>query len=432
MKIIRKYFDSFYFITITYLITIISWYFKNQTIPMIYYMAMGLIIIVTNSRRVNLITLIFAGIINYRITKYEDNLLLFLIGSGIVLPFIIYDLIKTKINFKDPILISLFVFIGANALSLININKENIVMGLIGVGQVIIFALIYMYFANKKEENDHQIIVRNALFLSTAIIIEFAIYYITFDGEVIGKNIELGWGISNSIAMTCLMLIPLSFHAYVEKQSRFYALFIVIGLVVVIILTLCKGAYLAIVIIAIPFGYLIFRFVQNKKQFITISIVALICFALTLFIISQIDKIADGLIEYLQSMKDRGWFNDQSRKDIYNAGFKVFKEYPIFGSGSYTSRYYLDKYGQEGILHYHNYFIQLLATLGIVGLASFIYMIYQMIRNCWKKDFYNICVIFVIAAMILHGLVDNTWFNPIVPVMTFIALSFINQKETVE
>lgn len=432
MKAIRKYFDSYYFIIITFLLTIICWYFKNQMIPMIYYIIMGLLIIITNSKRVNLVTLIFAGIINYRITNYESNLPLFLIGSAVALPFIIYDLIKTKVNFKDPVLIALFIFLGANLLSLINTNKDNIVMGFVGVGQVAIFTLMYMYFANKKEADDYKIIIRNALFLSTAIILEFIIYYLTYEGATIGKDIQLGWGISNSIAMMCLILIPLVFYAYVEKQTRYYVLFIVFGLITVIILTLCKGAYLTIAVLIIPYAYLVFRYLQNKSKFLKVAIFAILFLGLTLLGISFIDKVGEGFKEYLDAMKDRGWFNDQSRIDIYEVGMKVFKQFPIFGSGSYTSRYYLDLNGQEGLLHYHNYFVQLLATLGIFGLGSFIYLMFQMIRTSWHNDFYNVSVIFVTLAMFLHGLVDNTWFNPIVPIMTIIAVCFIKPRAKAE
>ncbi|HHU55980.1 MAG TPA: O-antigen ligase family protein [Acholeplasmataceae bacterium] len=430
IKLARNYFDSNYFIAITYLFTILCWYLKDQRIAMIYYLLMTLLIILLNARRASIITLIFAAIINYRETTFQSNMniVLFMVAFGA--PIILIDFFRRKVKLKNEIFIAMIILLLANILSLINTTENTFHLGLVGVAQNIAFCALFLYFYNTNDKDINIYISKNALALGIAIALEFILYIITYQDDILGKDIELGWGISNSIAMVLLLVIPLTIYLYSQYQKHNFILFFVMIDILLVILMLSKGAYLSLGLVFFPIFAFVFFFIKNRKKFIIDLIFSGLIFIVMLIFIFRFDILAIGIREYMERMDGRGWFNDPARVKIYKYGFEVFKKYPILGAGSYSNGYNLVTGGfSEVIKHYHNYIIQTLATLGIVGLLSFGYYIFVIIKSCIKKNIYNILVLFAIIAMLIHGLVDNTWHNPIIMVIVTIYIVGVSKNK---
>ncbi len=433
MQKIRNFFNSTYFIILIYLVTLICWYFKQQEAAIIFYVVMAVIIILLNCNRINIVTLIMAGVINYRETSYEGNVWVFVFAAVAILPLLIYDLLKHKIEYKNGIFIAMLIILLSNILSLINIKKEDINYGLVGVSQYVAFCLIYFYFMNKREENNHYYISKNAAIMSLAISLQIIYTLTKFEGDILSKEIDLDWGSTNSIAITYLLLIPLTFYLYIDNQKKFQYLLINILSISMLVLTFCKGAYLTILVLILPFLYLAYRRVQNKKLYIISLFLSLLLLASILYMFYNVDHVREGFVRYFNQMGERGWFNDNSRIDIFKYGADVFKKFPLFGAGSYTAKPYLILNGYHpNLKHYHNYIIQTLATLGLVGLVSFGNYIYQIIKKSLTPNFYNVSVLFTVFAMLLHGLVDNTWYNPIVPLIITIYLTNLVEYRKIE
>jgi hypothetical protein len=426
----KNFLNSNYFIAIIYALTVVSWAFKSQIIMI----ALGVLIIMTiiyvDAKRINIATLIFAIIISYRNEKLINNIWIIVIYGALLLPFIIYDLIKSKINLKDNILISMFILIGAALLSLINTNRDNISLGIAGLIGFMVFTIVFIYFNSHKSPDDYRYLAKNALAMGLAIACEFAIYTITYNDSSIGKEIDLGWAISTHIAITYLTIIPMTFYLYIENPKRTYVLIALVIDFIVVLLLLCKGAYLAIGLGIIPFLVIAYKMVKDKKRMIRDFMVACIMLFFLLLIISLIGRIRSGVIDYFTYMNRRGWFVDSGRIKIYKVGLDVFFDYPLFGGGVYTGGYYLPLIGEQ-LKNYHNYFIQSLATMGIFGLLAFAHYLYRIVMRCVSvKHFYNICVLFVIIFLSIHGLVDTTWYSIIVMVILSIYLSaLITDKE---
>lgn len=432
MNKIRNILNSNYFIAFIYLITIICWFYHWQNLAIIIYLISAIVIIIFNANRINLATLIMAGIISFREKSFSGNAKLFIIIFLIVLPFIVYDFFKNHLKVNDWIFISMFLIVVASILSLINSNRENINYVIMGILQTGAFALIYLYFINKHQKDDFLYIAKNATALGLAIAIEFILYIITYQGDTLGKDIDLGWGISNGIAMLEMMMIPLIIYLYSSNQSNTYLLLSVIVVFVVIVSTLSKGAYLTLLIIIFPLFLVTYMKIPDRKKFINDIIYSLFVFTFLLYLTSNIEFIKNGFLTYFKKMNDRGWFNDQSRVEIYKIGLETFKIFPIFGGGAYTGGYYLGKHGLS-ITTYHNYLIQILATIGITGFIAFIMYLYNIIRRIIKVNhLYNFCILFDIIALMLHGLVDNTWFNPMVMVIVSIFFSTILTEKDIK
>ena len=176
MKPIKNFFDSKYFPPVTYLITLVCWYFQLQT-PAIIYSALAIALtIISGAKRINIVTVVFAGLINYRATSYETNFWPLLLAGIFILPLAVYDLVRKKINFNNPLFIALVFCFLASLFSLINITGEFLIYGVIGILQAFAYCYLFLYFWNKKEKDDYRRIGENAVYLSLAIALQIIIF----------------------------------------------------------------------------------------------------------------------------------------------------------------------------------------------------------------------------------------------------------------
>jgi O-antigen ligase len=387
----------------------------------------------TDASRINIVTIIFAGIINYRETSYENNYLIYLIIGGIIVPFMFFDLYRQGLKYKNSILIAMIIFLLANILSMVNITKETLAYGLSGIAQNAAFCLLFLYIWNIRKKEDYKFIGKSATYLSIAISIQVLIFLLTYEGEVLNKNIFLGWSASNTLAMIYLLLIPMTIYLYIENQKRIFLLPILIIDIAVIILTFCKGAYLTLAILFIPMVFYMRKFVKDRRRFTRNLLVMAGMMVLFLAIVFSVTSIREGFVNYFSQMAERGWFNDKARIEILKYGASVFKKFPLFGSGSFTSTPYLVFNGYKPSLkHYHNIIIQNLATMGIFGLLAFGNYLIQIFRKAKPNHFYNISVLFAVLSMLIHGMVDSTWHNPIIfIIMTIYLTCLVDKKEII-
>ena len=424
---IKNFLYSTYFTALIYLFTVFCWYFKVQTVSIVVSIILGIFIVLTNSNRIIIVTIMFSSIINYRNATFEANKYYIIIACIVFAPILFYDLFKSKINYKDGIFVALMFFILANILSFINVNQDKLSYAIVGLIAAVTFAFVYLYFNTKIKTSEQIYVAKSSMFLGLAIALEFLIYALTFEGPM-EKDINLGWGISNYIATLYYLIIPFTIYLYLKRQKFLYMIALIVHLLVVFLM-FSKGAYLTIAVIAIPFIIYTFKKIDNKKKVLNDILYTVLIFLLIGTVAFIIDK--QRIIQYFSIMGDRGWFNDEIRLKIFTIGINVFIDHPLFGAGAYTGGYYL-RFDGLIIMNYHNIYIQSLATLGVFGFIAFIYFIYCSIRKCLgKKDLFNIYLIFSIVALLIHGLVDTTWYNPIIFILMGVFLSIRSKEDEV-
>ncbi len=420
-----KFITSDLFIIFMFALNVLFWWLKLGTVMMIASSIILLSIILFNIDRTSIISIALANVINYRIAKLEENFTILIVFSVILLPFVIYDLVKHKIKYKNNIFISLVIFFIVNIISLVNTNSETIKLGLIGVMQIAIYAIIFLYFYTYRKKGNFLNIAKNACAMGLAISMQFAIKFAQFDGDIISKSvIDLGWGLSNYIAIVMSIIIPLTFYLYMNNQKNKFPLVCVVLFFLVVLLTFSKGSFLAWIVALIPFLICAYIFSKQRRILIIDGLCCLILLGLLILVISKVDVIWNGLVDYFEHMDSRGWFNDKGRLDIYKIGFEQFKKNPLFGAGSYTGQYYL-----ELNINYHNFIIQTIATVGAVGLISFGYYLFTIVKSTLVNHYFNISILFIFILLTIHGLVDTTWYNPLVMVIMSIILPSLIKKE---
>ena len=222
----------------------------------------------------------------------------------------------------------------------------------------------------------------------------------------------LGWAASNLIANMIAVTLPFVLYRMVTaKQPLIY--FAVAGAAVIaMIYTFSRTAAL----FALPMYGLVSMFALFKakgRKFLWIAYGILAAIALIMLPVFWTE-----IIQSLNFFSVTGW-GDSDRYLRWDLGLEHFTDWPVFGVGFSHLTYVLGQ--QEGRLRfalYHNYIIQLIASMGMFGLLAYLFHRYQTVKLLIKKfDFVNVFIFISIGMFITTSLVNNTLFSPLTMVV---------------
>lgn len=425
----RKLIESTYFIIFLNLLALIFWNFHVTVFSYIIYLLLFIIIVIVKANRIVLTTIILVSIINFRVVQSPDYINVYINNTKIFIPltiialmFAAYDFYKRKkvIVYKNEIFYGLIAILIASLLSSINATNATLLLIIIGILQTLAYVLIFFYVLNIKDENSQNYLAKSILILGVTIALQLIIHYQKIG--LIGAH-DINWGISNSISMFYLALIPVGMYLYFLNQKRFYILLINGFFFLMMLFMLSRGSYFTTIILLIPFFITSLLIVKSKKQYLLhLMLASIICLSVGAVILWKFDLFS-VIIEYFKTISLDG----SGRKEIYLYGLSLFKEYPLFGAGAYSGAYYLRQAGLE-VSTYHNYLIHALASTGIIGFAAFLYYLITVFKNLISRNVFNICLLFSVLALVIQGLVDNSFFSPIFSVYLALLLPLVNKK----
>lgn len=435
---ISSFLNSIYFIILINVITVVFWYLEQPIFAYIIYLFSFILIVLTNANRIVTVTLILNGLIGYRIVStpeynelYKSNLLIFLPIALVALSVAFYDFFyrrKEKFKYKNEIVYGLIGIIIANVLSIVNADHNTFWLICLGILQTISFLVVFVYFYNVKDEESVDYLSKSSLILGLSITAQIIIHILTKSNEYDFFYFPLGWGNRNTISIMYMAIIPLSFYLYFKNQKNIFSLFLVCVYLVMILIMISRGAYLTLTLLGLPFFFITYQRIDNKKRYlkdIGISVGIIVVFGiLIIFGLGIQDVFYDHVIDKMLN----GIFDLTGREEIYPIGYELFKKYPLFGSGSYTGAYFLRTLNDMSVGTYHNYLIHIIATTGLVGLVSFLYYLVTLFRKVLIDDKFNLCVLFIILNFLIHGLFDNTFFNPLFMIFLSLVLPLLNEE----
>lgn len=244
------------------------------------------------------------------------------------------------------------------------------------------------------------------------------------NGVINRTTIYTGWGMYNNMGSLLAMMIPFPFYLATKYRRGWIGTVVGSVFYLGVLLScsrasiLCGGAvYFACVILMLYYA-------NNRKA----NTVALITFGGIVCGIALI--FSEPLLNLFSSLLDKG-LDPSSRDMIYANGLKLFSKYPIFGGSFFSSEYTAWGWSTtEGFTSFfpprwHNTFVQLLASCGIVGLAAYLLHRAQTVILLFKKQNkernFIACSVLVLLAC---SLFDCHFFN-IGPVLFYsMALAF--------
>lgn len=229
------------------------------------------------------------------------------------------------------------------------------------------------------------------------------------------------------------LLVSLGFFFFEDKNDKFYLSFIILISVSTIIIFISNDRAGFFKIIQF---FILFIVLSHKK-----NLVKILCFFLTLIFISviflksdhssdrynsTIQKISSNTIPYMP------WTPNHEK--IYKYSFNLYKENKIFGIGPQMFKIKcLKSKNIEGCQsHPHNYFIQILTELGVLGVGILIFGLFYFFKKVYNifisKIFYTnnkksypdyIVVIYIQLFLIFWPLITNqsfynNWLNSII------------------
>ncbi|MBP5550565.1 MAG: O-antigen ligase family protein [Bacilli bacterium] len=235
---------------------------------------------------------------------------------------------------------------------------------------------------------------------------------------LIYKNIGVGWGISNNIAIIMLMTFPISAYLAVKSKGPKVVLYVFTGYaqVMTIILTYSRGAIAALIIGGVATIIIgIIKSLSEERSTYLPHIISMGAFVLITSVVLMwfVNTKNENLVVYAEGFKNNisnlnlTTFN--GRTDIYEHCIEEFKNNMLFGKGLYAP--FFDNSFTGGYQWGHSTVIHTMYTMGLVGLLALAFHMAQKYLNLFLRP--NIEKIFIAIGFLtsgLYGLVDVSYY----------------------
>ena len=205
----------------------------------------------------------------------------------------------------------------------------------------------------------------------------YVIYNIAVITGYSGQRIhELAWGMfsdSNEFSQIIVMLLPILVLLLIEikglKWRLFSCLMIAIGMVIMV-LSASRGGFLGLLIICVAL------WLRGRRKMLLLIVVAASMGALLLLAPSSLFERLGSITQYSQDESSLG------RLEAWSAGLRMFLRNPVSGIGAGCFDYASLDYGLSKELVAHNSFITVVAETGLIGLISYLCLIYYTFQGC--------------------------------------------------
>ena len=247
------------------------------------------------------------------------------------------------------------------------------------------------------------------------------LYYGGFFEAVGGFNrggLYTGWGIYNNVAGAMIMCMPAPFY-YAATKKNGWAFLLLGNLFFAALLFIQSRGGMVFGTVLYGLCVIVTIWKASKKKALILTELGLLLIVGVVALIFR-DKIADMFM----SVIDVG-MNDSGRFEIYKDGLTQFLDFPIFGNGFYACQNF--RWGDNTIgkflpARYHNTYVQLLASGGMVAFTAYFFHRAQTLWMLFKKRsvekyFIALCVL----GLLLTSLLDCHFFN-FGPGLTYSAL----------
>lgn len=156
-----------------------------------------------------------------------------------------------------------------------------------------------------------------------------------------------------------------------------------------LLLTFVRGAWISV------FFALLFYLYQFRHRKSSVELVLVLIY---LFMIGLVIVVGTGLgqmlMQRVETVTDLQYVANYDRIGRWAAAFGIWEDYPWLGAGwgSYPDEYfnymtYEDAWSAHLRMGAHNIYLELLAETGVVGLVTYLVMIYTFFRMCLSLQF---------------------------------------------
>jgi len=250
---------------------------------------------------------------------------------------------------------------------------------------------------------------------------------VVVNGVIDRTRIYTGWGMYNNLGSMTAMMIPFAFwlgHYYRKPWAGY-----LMGLVLLagVFLTSSRSSMIFSVLC---YGICVLMIPSEKhpkrKLWVMIGVAVAACVVVAIFY-EQIFQVYENILDDASEL--------HSRFDIYRQGLGEFAKNPLFGGSFYPAEGLSYSWAETDITSFmparwHNTVIQLLASTGLVGLASYGFHRYQTVRLALRRrNTLQGLMLLSAAVMVAGSLTDCHMFNVGPGMFYAMTLAWVEKKE---
>lgn len=273
------------------------------------------------------------------------------------------------------------------------------------------FIIVYFYLSSTIE-TEFEMVARLMTYLGIYLVFQLSVYFLIQESPLhamLAKQSDVGWGISNNIALMLLFTAPFTLYLALSKEKFKCGIYIAgVALQFLgIIFTYSRGSIISMIIGFVLLVPLSIWKAKDKKALWISSLAILGCLALAVIVIykykhSAFEKFIDVAFKI-------DWSTLNGRSPIYTDIVEALKEHPVFGKGVFS----LFNTSEAGSSYSwgHSTILQTVQTMGIFGvIALLIHMFEKYIGLLRKPKLWKTTIIFGFGLSDLYGLFDVSYY----------------------
>lgn len=246
------------------------------------------------------------------------------------------------------------------------------------------FAMIYLL--GKIQKMDLFIRSMTATTLALNVIALF-LYFIRHDPRAAGISNAIMAFSQNMGIVTCFFITYLicSYRFNNElitknKTEKMILYSLCLTSVVLVLLTLTRGVWLAVAVAVAITSYLI------HKRFFIYSLLSI------LIVSGSVMSFSPSFKQRLFSQNSDSQTSNNQRKNLWRANIEMVKDYPLFGVGYSLNKERLDEYykkldisDDEFRAHAHNQYIHFASGTGLIGLSFYLVFLFSIFKKLFTS-----------------------------------------------
>ncbi|MBF2054395.1 MAG: O-antigen ligase family protein [Candidatus Sericytochromatia bacterium] len=318
---------------------------------------------------------------------------------------------------------------------------------LVGLFWLLALALSWIFSVNQLASLEE--VLRLAMYMALTLSVylalrlqkdpERATYFVLSGIVVLGcLMVAMGWWLrsdgqalsgtfyrTNDLAGYLLLLVPLSLHLGLQARhmrARLYYWLAFTYLLAALVMTNSRSSWLAggiAVCMVMLFNRSAFR---QRAVWLVFAAGGLLAGILVLLNLELI-------LPRLQTLLDLSIFKESAarwRMDLLLAAWDIFRDDPLVGTGPNTYAKVLPAYQQTAgyySINPHNYYLQTLAEVGVLGFLALGLWISQGLRSLWRQpNPFSLGVLGALSASLIHIAFDIDWSVSAIPILFFVLL----------
>lgn len=428
-NLINRFFYTDLFPLFVGLIAFISWANNLTLIGLGVFVFIACYIFVSQEDMTPIIPLLFCVIMLFRSLATASKTATFIILAPAVLCVLIH-VFKYRYTpnlgklFFPLIGVTIALFIGGiNSYYVSDYLRGLPTMISIGPGLIIVYLFFLNYIRPPKGVNLKTYLCKCVILMTLFACFEaaFSLYNYKILKNTLFVPYELGWSNINNVGTLILLSVPLCFYLLVKtKKIVPYFMLSMVFLGYAFMINSSAALFFLVLSLPVLFIYSYLKLPKQKRLILRNCIFSFVAIATAIIFIVLATNFAamERYIEVLMSYS--------GRESLYNKAVELIKEHPILGVGFgyHNAGSSMDfKFENLRIYNFHCTFLQVLASMGIVGMFAYVFYYIQRIRIFTEKDTRFSKFAFISFLLFsFHGIFDTCEFNmiPLLIVLTLI------------